>query len=59
MKVERDLMKLFPQEQWTLLSHWLIWHGRRRCKARNPDCKECELRYLCPSTDKPDRNLKK
>lgn len=59
VKVERDLMKLFPREQWTLLSHWLIWHGRRRCKARNPDCKACELRSLCPSADKPDRNLKR
>jgi endonuclease-3 len=59
VKVELDLMKLFPQEQWTLLSHWLIWHGRRRCRARNPDCKECELRNLCPSVDSPDRLLKK
>ncbi len=59
VKVEQDLMKLCPQEQWTLLSHWLIWHGRRRCKARNPDCKECEFRDLCPSVDHPDRFLKK
>ena len=59
VKVEQDLMKLFPQEQWTLLSHWLIWHGRRRCRARNPDCKECELRSLCPSVDTLDRLLKK
>ena len=59
VKVERDLMKLFPQEQWTLLSHWLIWHGRRRCKARNPDCEACELRTLCPSADRPDRFLNK
>jgi endonuclease-3 len=59
VKVEQDLMKLFPKEKWTLLSHWLIWHGRRRCKARNPDCHECELRSLCPSADKPDRFLKK
>ena len=59
IKVEQDLMKLCPREQWTLLSHWLIWHGRRRCKARNPDCKECELRALCPSVDSPDRYLKK
>ena len=59
LKVEQDLMKLCPQEQWTLLSHWLIWHGRRRCKARNPDCKECEFRDLCPSVDHPDRFLKK
>ena len=59
LKVEQDLMNLCPQEQWTLLSHWLIWHGRRRCKARNPDCKECEFRNLCPSVDHPDRFLKK
>jgi endonuclease-3 len=59
VKVEQDLMKLFPKDKWTLLSHWLIWHGRRRCKARNPDCDECELRSLCPSTEKPDRFLKK
>lgn len=59
VKVERDLAKLFPREQWCNLSHWLIWHGRRRCKARNPDCKECELRSLCPSLDQPDRYFKK
>jgi endonuclease-3 len=59
VKVEQDLMKLFPQEQWTLLSHWLIWHGRRRCKARNPHCEACELRALCPSADRPDRFLDK
>ena len=46
VKVEQDLTALFPREQWSDLSHWLIWHGRRRCKARNPDCKECELRPL-------------
>ena len=59
VKVELDLMKLFPREEWTLLSHWLIWHGRRRCKARNPDCTACELRSLCPSADQPDRLIKK
>lgn len=59
VKVERDLMKLFPREQWTLLSHWLIWHGRRRCKARNPDCKACEIRSLCPSADEPGKFLEK
>jgi len=52
VKVERDLMKLFPREKWCDLSHWLIWHGRRRCKARNPDCGACELRDHCPSADK-------
>jgi endonuclease-3 len=48
-KIELDLMRLAPQTQWTLLSHWLIWHGRRRCSARNPDCPHCEIRRFCPS----------
>ncbi|MEO6847000.1 MAG: endonuclease III [Chthoniobacterales bacterium] len=52
VKIEQDLIKLFPKEVWTDLSHWLIWHGRRRCYARNPDCVACELRELCPTRDK-------
>ena len=51
-KIEKDLMKLIPREQWALFSHWLIWHGRRRCFARKPDCAGCELRALCPSAGK-------
>lgn len=51
-KVELDLMKLVPKDQWAMLSHWLIWHGRRRCQARKPDCAICELRMLCPSADR-------
>ena len=47
-KIERDLMKLIPRAQWALFSHWLIWHGRRRCAARKPDCANCELANLCP-----------
>jgi endonuclease-3 len=47
-KIEEDLMSLVPQDQWTLVSHWLIWHGRRRCYARNPDCPHCEVKSLCP-----------
>ena len=47
-KIELDLQKLVPREHWTLFSHWLIWHGRRRCFARNPDCERCEIRELCP-----------
>ena len=47
-KIEQDLMKRVPSSQWTLLSHWLIWHGRRRCFARSPDCAGCELGQLCP-----------
>jgi endonuclease III len=48
-KIELELMKLVPQEQWTVFSHWLIWHGRRRCYARKPDCPNCEVGSLCPS----------
>jgi endonuclease-3 len=49
-KVERDLMTLFPREDWTLLSHLLIWHGRRVCDARKPACERCVLSHLCPSS---------
>jgi endonuclease-3 len=49
VRIERDLMKLFPRESWTDFSHWLIFHGRRRCAARKPDCPNCELRDICPS----------
>jgi len=48
VKIEQELAKLVPQEQWTLFSHWLIWHGRRRCDARKPDCANCEIAPLCP-----------
>jgi endonuclease-3 len=49
IRIEQDLIKLFPRDSWTLLSHWLIFHGRRRCAARKPDCPNCELRDICPS----------
>jgi endonuclease III len=52
VKIEQDLIKLVPRDQWTLFSHWLIWHGRRRCSARKPDCPGCELRAICPSAGK-------
>ncbi|MDQ3119636.1 MAG: endonuclease III [Verrucomicrobiota bacterium] len=48
-KIEGDLMKVVPRERWTIWSHWLIWHGRRRCFARRPDCRHCEIFRLCPS----------
>jgi endonuclease-3 len=48
-KIERDLMELVPQQYWAIWSHWLIWHGRRRCYARKPDCANCEVFKLCPS----------
>ena len=48
VKIEQDLMPLVPQKDWTLFSHGLIWHGRRRCAARKPDCAKCEIQKLCP-----------
>jgi len=51
-KIERDLMKLIQQKDWTNWSHWLIWHGRRRCFARKPDCPNCDVLKLCPSGPK-------
>lgn len=47
-KVEQDLLELFPQDDWTLLSHLLIWHGRRVCIANRPKCGECVLKDICP-----------
>ncbi|WP_234983336.1 endonuclease III [Demequina sp. NBRC 110053] len=47
--VERDLMALIEQREWTLWSHRVIFHGRRRCKARRPECGACEIAALCPS----------
>jgi endonuclease-3 len=49
-KIEEDLMKLFARERWTLLSHLLIWHGRRVCDARKPRCEACSVSGLCPSS---------
>ena len=40
---------LFPKRDWSMLSHHLFWHGRRRCHARNPACGACPLARLCPS----------
>jgi len=50
-KIEAELMDLVRREDWTMFSHWIIWHGRRRCFARGPQCGECEVRALCPSRD--------
>ena len=47
-KIESELMALVPPKQWTLFSHWLILHGRRRCAARKPDCANCEIQKRCP-----------
>jgi endonuclease III len=50
VKIERDLMKIVPREQWRLFPHLLIWHGRRVCIARRPLCEQCVLVDLCPSS---------
>jgi endonuclease-3 len=49
VKIEQDLMRLFPQEEWGLLSHLLIFHGRQVCIARRPRCSDCVLAGICPS----------
>jgi endonuclease-3 len=49
VKIEQDLMKVVPEEDWTVFSHLLILHGRRTCKARKPDCPNCILNDICPS----------
>jgi endonuclease-3 len=51
VKIEQDLMRLAPREEWTLLSHLLIFHGRRVCTARKPRCRDCVLAPLCPSAE--------
>jgi endonuclease III len=48
-KIERDLLRLVPEGERTLFSHLLIFHGRRVCKARKPDCPACVLNEICPS----------
>ena len=50
--VEKDLMRVIPREKWGEAHHWLIWHGRKICKARKPSCMECMLINLCPDEDK-------
>jgi endonuclease III len=49
VRIEQDLARLFSRDQWTMLSHLLIWHGRRVCDARKPRCDECVLAAICPS----------
>lgn len=63
-QIEQDLMRIIPQEHWTLISHLLIWHGRRQCMAKKPLCETCPLKKICPSaplylSKKPVRKLPK
>ncbi len=49
VRIEQDLCEVLPREDWTYAAHALIWHGRRTCSARKPDCAACTLDKLCPS----------
>jgi len=49
-KIERDLIKIVPKKDWVVFSHLLIYHGRKVCKARNPQCAECVVEKECPSS---------
>ncbi len=49
LEVELGLQKIIPREKWSDAHHWLIWHGREVCKARNPKCDVCPLSNVCPS----------
>jgi endonuclease III len=51
-KIEQDLMRLIPNQKWTLFSHQLIWHGRTLCMARHPKCADCPIENICHAADK-------
>lgn len=51
-KIEQDLMKKIPKRDWWNISSLLIWHGRKVCNARKPNCKQCKLNKMCPSAFK-------
>lgn len=52
LATQKELEKIIPQEKWGQAHHWLIWHGRKICKARKPLCQECMLKELCPFKEK-------
>ena len=49
VKVERDLMDCVSKKDWDFFGHGMVWHGRRACYARSPDCPKCGLRKFCPA----------
>ncbi len=53
VKIERDLMKKIPRRDWGLITYLMIDHGRKVCKARRPDCENCILKDVCPSSEVP------
>jgi len=57
-ETEKQMTRLIPEEKWGEAHHWLIWHGRRVCKAQRPLCEECGLKELCEKRGLSDRPLK-
>jgi endonuclease-3 len=51
VKIEQELMKIVPKSKWGKFSHMIVWHGRRVCFARKPNCKGCPLNKICPSSE--------
>ena len=58
-QVETEIGRLFPRKDWTQLCHNVIWHGRRRCHARNPACGACPIARWCPSFGEGETDPKK
>ena len=54
VKLEFDLAEIVPKKSWTLFSHLLIFHGRNICKARKPDCENCQISKYCPAANRPE-----
>ena len=52
LEVEVELQKVIPRDKWSDAHHWLIWHGRKLCKARRPLCSQCPLLEVCPSSSR-------
>ena len=58
LEVERGLQQIIPRDKWSDAHHWLIWHGREVCRARNPKCESCPLSKICPSSGTKDASSK-
>ena len=58
-KTEEQLMENIPKEQWSIAHHWLIWHGRRVCSARNPKCEQCPCEIFCDFAHKGSKTKEK